>query len=73
MKACTEFLVETGNPAAFDKTIQSFGAALVENGTPGDYVQQDGYYVMRVLFVDPGFVKFAIENQGYGKIIKEIL
>ena len=64
------FLIECSNPKAFDRTINQLGwAALVENN--GEYLKKDGYYVMRV-FGDPGFIKFAIQNQGYGKIIKEI-
>ena len=37
----------------------------------GKYIQKDGLYTMRV-FSDPNFVKFAIENQGYGKVISEL-
>ncbi len=33
--------------------------------------KRDGYYVMRV-FGDSGFITFAIQNQGYGKVKKEI-
>lgn len=71
-KKATDFLIECGNPEAFDRTINSMGAAaLVENGDKGQYLKKDGYYVMRV-FGDAGFLKFAIQNQGYGKIIKEL-
>ncbi|HRQ17748.1 MAG TPA: hypothetical protein PL085_11775 [Agriterribacter sp.] len=71
-KKATDFLIECGNPEAFDRTINSMGAAaLVENGGNGQYLKKDGYYVMRV-FGDAGFLKFAIQNQGYGKIIKEL-
>lgn len=67
----TDFLIECGNPEAFDRTINSMGAVLQDNGNKGQYVKHEGYYVMRV-FGDPGFLKFAIENQGYGKVIKEL-
>jgi len=68
----TDFLVECMNPEAFDKTINQLGAAaLVESGGKGQYLMKDGYYVMRV-FGDAGFIKFAIGNQGYGKIIEEL-
>jgi hypothetical protein len=70
-KKATDFLIECRNPEAFDRTVQSMGAVLCDGGNKGQYVQQDGYYVMRV-FGDPGFLKFAIENQGYGKVIKEL-
>lgn len=71
-KKATDFLIQCGNPEAFDRTINSLGAAaLVENGGKGQYLQKDDYYVMRV-FGDAGFLKFAIENQGYGKVVKEL-
>ena len=67
----TDFLVECRNPKAFDETIQQLGAAaLVNGGNEGNYIQEDGCYVMRI-FGDPGFIIFAIENQGDGKVIKE--
>lgn len=66
-----DFLIECGNPEAFDRTINTMGAALVENGEKGNYLKKEGYYVMRVLG-DAGFLKFAINNQGYGKVIKEL-
>ena len=71
-KKATDFLIECGNPEAFDRTINQLGAAaLVENGGKGQYLQKDGYYVMRV-FGDAGFLKFSIQHQGYGKVIKEL-
>ena len=71
MNDATDFLIETSSPERLDATIQNWGAALVGGGMPGGYVKKDGYYVMRV-FGNPGFIKFAIENQGYGKIIREL-
>lgn len=72
MTQAKDFLVQCGNPEAFDKTIQQLGtAALIDAGTKGKYIQKDGHYVMRV-FGNPDFLRFAIENQGYGKIIKEL-
>ena len=72
-KKATDFLIQCDNPEAFDRTVQQLGAAaLIDGGEKGKYVQKDGYYVMRV-FGDAGFLKFAIENQGYGKVIKELL
>jgi hypothetical protein len=68
----TDFLVECGNPAAFDQTINSMGAVLFDGGQKGQYQKdENGYYTMRV-YGDPGYIKFAIQNQGYGKIIKEL-
>lgn len=69
-KNATDFLIGCDNPELFDKTIQNMGAAaLVQQGD--EYIRREGCYVMRV-FGDPGFLKFAIKNQGYGNIIKEL-
>ena len=71
-KEATDYLVECGNPKAFDKTIQQLGTAvLINGGAEGDYSKKEGFYIMRV-FGDVGFLKFAIENQGYGKVIREL-
>lgn len=71
-KEAIDFLVECLDPKAFDQTIQKLGtAALVNGGNENNYAKKDGYYVMRV-FGDAGFLKFAIENQGYGKVIKQL-
>ena len=71
-KNATDFLIECENPESFDRTINQLGAAaLVENGGKGQYLKKEGYYVMRV-FGNAGFLKFSIQNQGYGKIIKEL-
>lgn len=71
-KEATDFLIECGNPKAFDKTIQKMGAAaLINGGNEDNYIKKDGRYVMRV-FGDTGFIQFAIENQGYGKVIKQL-
>lgn len=64
----TDILVDTKNPASLDRTLASFGAAVV--GGP-DYVKVEGYYVVRV-FGDPGFVEFAITQQGYGRVIRRL-
>jgi hypothetical protein len=68
----TDFLVDCMNPSAFEKVISQLGpAVLVEDGGAGKYLMKDGHYVMRVMG-DPGFVKFAIKNQGYGTIVEEL-
>jgi hypothetical protein len=69
-----DFLVETGNPERLDDTLQALPmmhAFVVGRGVPGGIVQRDGGYVVRV-FGDPGFFKFAVEHQGYCKIIKQL-
>jgi len=70
----TDFLVASASggeldPGALDRTVNSFGAALVQ-GAAGEYAREGGCYVMRV-FGDPGFVRFACEHQGYCKIVGE--
>lgn len=71
-KKFTDFLVECGNPEAFDRTINSMGAVLYDGGNKGNYIKNEyGHYTMRV-YGDAGYIKFAIQHQGYGKIIKEL-
>ena len=70
MQTAKDILVETGNPDILDKTINHFGAAVVGGGMPGGYTKIDGAYVVRC-FGNVRFVKFAIENQGYGKVVRE--
>lgn len=69
----TDLLVEyDGDPAALDEVVQSLGPAVLGQGAdaPG-YMKRDGYYVVRV-FGDPGFVRFALTNQGYvRRIVRE--
>jgi hypothetical protein len=68
----TDYLIECGNPKAFDQTVNSLGAMLQQNAD-GEYVMyEEKYYRMRVLG-NPGFLEFAIPNQGYGKIIRKIV
>lgn len=61
-----DFLVKVGNPKALDQTLQQMGAVLI--GGPENFLMHDGAYVVRPLG-DPGFVRFAVEHQGYAKII----
>ena len=65
----TDILVRTANPEMLDRTVQQLGPAVVV-GAP-DYIQVDGCYVVRV-FGNPGFIKFAITNQGYGEVVREL-
>ncbi len=60
-----DFLVDTKNPKALDATLQQFAAVLI--GGP-HFITHDGHYVVRA-FGDAGFVRFAIEHQGYAKVI----
>lgn len=65
-----DFLIDTPNPKALDKTLQGLGAVLIGGGMPGGYLQHEGHYVCRPLG-DAGFIRFAIENQGYGRVVGE--
>lgn len=70
----TDFLVETGNPERLDDTFQQLPmmrAFVVGRGVPGGIVEREGGYVVRV-FGDTGFFKFACEQQGYCRIIKQL-
>lgn len=60
----TDITVRTRNPEMLDQTVQQLGAAVVIDGSwNGDTCQ------VRV-FGDPGFIKFAITNQGYGEVVE---
>jgi hypothetical protein len=65
----TDILVRTANPEMLDQTVQQLGPAVVV-GAP-DYVKAACCYVVRV-FGNPGFIKFAITNQGYGEVVREL-
>lgn len=67
----TDYLV-TGfsNPEAMDRTLNGLGPAVLIGG-PGNYEKREGCYVMRV-FGNPGYIEFAVEHQGYCKIVKRI-
>lgn len=71
MEQARDFLIQCGNPKMFDQTINSLGAAALIQNDKDSYLQKEGYYVMRV-FSNAGFIQFAIKNQGYGKVIREI-
>ncbi len=67
-----DFLIDTPNPRALDSLLQSsFASALIEI-SPAVYMQVDGHYVVRC-FGDPNYLKFALESQGYAKIIGDYL
>lgn len=63
-----DLLVDTPSPEALDRTLQQMGAVLVGGGTPLGYERVGEHYVVRCLG-NPGFIRFAIESQGYAKVI----
>ncbi len=61
-----ELIVETNNRDSLDKTIQQLGGLVCE--TP---CGKNQYQVRSIIPSKFDFIKFAIKNQGYAKIIKE--
>jgi hypothetical protein len=66
-----DLIIECVNPEALDKTLNQMGAVVMQN-LDGSYCKQDGGYRVRALNGNYEFLKFAIKNQGYGKILKEV-
>lgn len=65
--AVKQLVVQTQNPKALDEILKHFNSTLEQNAD-GSYVLEDGAYIARC-FGDAGFVQFALENQGYAKVI----
>lgn len=65
----TDLIVTTRNPELLDRTVQRLPltAAVVVDGS---YDPGAGTCRVRV-FGDPGFLRFAITQQGYGTIVGE--
>ena len=61
----TDLIVRTANPTLLDATVQQLGAAAVVEGSyNGDTCR------VRV-FGNPGYIKFALANQGNGELVGE--
>jgi len=69
-KKVIDILVKCNNPKALDQTLQSLGSALVQN-YPDVYMMIEECYIARC-FGNADFVKFAITQQGYGKVVREL-
>lgn len=65
-----ELLVKVGNPQVLDRTLNSIGGVVGQN-SDGSYFQENNCYIVRAVSGDIGFLKFAIQSQGYAKIIQE--
>jgi hypothetical protein len=66
-----DILVEAGDPAYLDTTIQALpGCVAAVLGGP-DYVKHDGCWVIRC-FVGAPALKFMVEHQGYAKVVREL-
>ena len=58
-------IVETRAPKELDDIVQSLGPAAVVDGS------WDGTTARVRVFGNPGFIKFALDSQGYAKVIGE--
>jgi hypothetical protein len=63
-----ELIVETPNPAYLDRTLQQMGGCVGQNPDGSYRADENGHYTVRGANVD--FLKFAIANQGYAKVIE---
>ena len=61
----TDLIVRTRNPEMLDRTVQQLGAAVVVEGS------FNGETCRVRVFGPPGYLKYAITNQGYGEIVGE--
>ena len=59
----TDITVQTKNHELLNETVQQLGTASVVKDS------FDGEKCTVRIFGDPGYIKFAIEQQGYGKIV----
>lgn len=75
MTAATDFLVDTGNPAALDETLRALPGvnAFVVGGPVGPFARDDGHHIVRVFGDSTAaqMFKFMVENQGYCTIVRE--
>lgn len=63
MSDYTDLIVETSNPKLLDDTVQQLGPAVVIDDS------WDGTTCDVRVYGDPGFIRFAIHNQGYGRVV----
>jgi hypothetical protein len=61
----TDLIVKTANPDLLDRTVQQLGPAVVVDGS------FDGETCRVRVFGPPGFIRYAISQQGYGEIIRQ--
>jgi len=74
MSEAVDVLVDAKDPMALDATLRQLPgcmAAVVGAGMDGGPKRVDGYCVVRV-FAGLGFFEFALERQGYGKVIRRL-
>jgi hypothetical protein len=65
-----DLIVEAGDAASLDSVVSNFGNAQVVQADDGSYVQRDGGWVVRCFQGCGGYVAYAINKQGYGKVLR---
>jgi hypothetical protein len=65
-----ELLVDSNKPDLLDRALQHLGALVAEGDVPGTFFRHEGHLVVRC-FGNEAFIRFAIENQGYGVVVGE--
>ena len=64
-----ELIVSTSNPKALDQTLQQLGGVVGQDANGSYWRDSDGNYSVRTMGGDLGFLKFAMEQQGYATVI----
>lgn len=64
-----ELIVQTKNPGALDAVLVQMGGIVGQNPDGTYRADANGYYAVRGANV--GYLKFAMEAQGYAKVIGE--
>lgn len=64
-----ELIVETKNPGALDAVLVQLGGCVGQNPDGTYRADENGRYTVRGK--DVGFLRFAMTNQGYAKVIGE--
>jgi predicted phage terminase large subunit-like protein len=69
----TDFVVEVQNAELLDRTLRALPQAHAFVLGGGEHIVRtpDGYVIVRV-HGDPGFFKFAVERQGYCRIVQQL-
>jgi len=65
-----ELWVITNDPAGLDKTVQQLGGFVSQDADGTYHRNEDGSYSVRGTDVE--FLRFAIMNQGYGKVVDAV-
>lgn len=70
MSDAVDLLIQTENPEALDRIVQTFGAVLIGgNGNLLGYLMIDGCYVVRA-FKNPDFLESVLETHGFGRVVR---